>query len=172
MFRTTTLPKAGFFGPQYFGFGTSVSWDVVLYVFSSYGPLPAPAEADELNHCSALSAVDAFAAEVPPCALTSFELTMPVDGFARIAVSCVAGVFDFMTTVYLPLADTVMPASRNAGFPLMLIRRLSEKTTSADVSGVPSAKCTFFLSWNVNVFAPSDAFHDCTSSGIGFERLP
>ena len=65
-----------------------------------------------------------------------------------------------------------MPASRNAGFPLRLISRLSEKTTSAEVSGVPSAKCTFCLSWNVNVFAPFDAFHDCTSSGIGVVRSP
>src|ERR1700747_3655889 len=127
MLRTTTLLKPGFFGPQYFGFGTSVSCDVVLYDFSSYGPLPAPADADELNHCSAVSAVDASAAAVPPCALTSFELTMPVDGFARIAVSCVAGVVDFMMTVYLPLAEMVIPASRDEGFPLMLINRFSEK---------------------------------------------
>src|SRR5262249_1140153 len=172
MFRTTTVLKPGFLGPQYFGFGTSVSCDVVLYDLSSYGPLPAPADADELNHCSAVSAVEASAAAVPPCAFTSFELTMPNDGFARIAVSCVAGVADFITTVYLPLAETLMPARRGAGFPLMFISRLSEKTTSADVSGVPSAKWTFFFRWKVNVFAPFVAFHDCTSSGIGFERSP
>src|SRR5438067_5140820 len=143
MLRTTTLPKPGFFAPQYFGFGTSVSCDVVLYDWSSYGPLPAPADADELNHCSALSAVEASAADVPPCALTSFELTMPVDGFARIAVSWVAGVVDFITTVDCPCAETLMPASRRAGFPFRLISRFSEKTTSAEVSGDPLAKCTF-----------------------------
>ena len=60
-----------------------------------------------------------------------------VDGFARIAVSCVAGVADFMTTVYFPCAETLMPASRKAGLPFMLMSRLSEKTTSADVSGAP-----------------------------------
>ena len=65
---------------------------------------------------------------------------------------------------------TVMPASRNDGLPLRLIRRLHEKTTSAEVSGVPSAKCTFFFSWNVNVFASLLAVHDCTSSGIGWAR--
>src|SRR4029079_9448222 len=103
MVRTTTVLKPRFFGPQYFGFGASVSWDVVLYVFSTYGPLPAPADAEALNHCSALSAVGAFAAEGAAVALTRFELTMPVEGLARIAGSAVAGVADFMTTVYLPL---------------------------------------------------------------------
>ncbi len=137
-----------------------------------YGPLPAPTDADELSHCSALSALSAPTADVPPCAFTSFELTMPVDGFARIAGSCVAGVVDFITTVYFPCAETVMPASRNDGFPLRLISRLSEKTTSADVSGSPFAKWTFFFSWNVNVFAPFEAFHDCTSSGTGWRGRP
>jgi hypothetical protein len=54
----------------------------------------------------------------------------------------------------------------------MLISLLSKKTTSLEVSGAPFAKWTFFLSWNVNVFAPFDAFHDCTSSGIGVVRSP
>src|SRR6185437_15537263 len=110
------------------------------------------------------------AAAVPPCAFTSAALTMPVDGLARIDRSCVAGVVDVITTVYLPAALTVTPASRKAGLPLMLIRRLSEKTTSAEVSGAPFAKWTFFFSWNVNVFAPFVAFHEDTSSGIGFAR--
>ena len=70
---------------------------------------------------------------------------MPVDVFARIAGSCVAGVFDLRTTVYLPFADAVTPSSRKDGLPLRLIRRRNEKTTSADVSGVPSAKWTFLL---------------------------
>src|SRR4051794_16444644 len=172
MLRTTTLVNLGFVLPQYFLLGTSVTCDVVLNDCSVYGPLPEPTEAEEFSHCSALSAVDASAASVPPCALTSFELTMPVDGFARIDGSWPAGVPDFMTTPYLPFAFTVMPVSRNAGFPLMLIRRLSEKTTSADVSGLPFAKCTFRLSWNVNTLPPFVAFHDDTSSGIGWARSP
>ena len=79
---------------------------------------------------------------------------------------------DVITTAYLPAALTVTPASRKAGLPLMLIRRLSEKTTSADVKGAPLAKWTFLFSWNVNVFAPFVAFHDETSSGIGCARSP
>src|SRR5712671_244430 len=143
MLRTTTVPNAGFFVPQYFGFGDKVTCDVVLYDFRVYWPLPAPTEADELSHCSALSAVDASAADEPPCAFTSFELMIPVDGFARIAVSCVAGVVDFITTVYFPCAETVIPASRKAGFPFRLISRFSENTTSAEVNGEPLAKWTF-----------------------------
>ena len=61
---------------------------------------------------------------------------MPVEGFARIAGSCPAGVFELMMTWYFPCGLTTIPSSRNAGFPFRLISRLSEKTTSADVSGV------------------------------------
>ena len=56
--------------------------------------------------------------------------------------------------------------------PFRLTSRFSDQTTSADVSGVPSAKWTFLFSWKVNIFALFDAFHDETSNGIGFDRLP
>src|ERR1700759_4330910 len=165
MLRTTTVSKAGFAEPQYFVLRLSVTCDVVLYDDSTYGPLPAPTEADELSHCSAWSFLSAPTEAVPPCCFTSFELTTPVDGLARIAGSCPAGVFELITTVYLPCGLITMPASRNDGLPFRLIRRLSERTTSADVSGSPFAKCTFFFRLNVNVFAPFDAFHEETRSG-------
>ena len=152
--------------------GTSVICEVVLKALRMYGPLPAPAEADELRKFSAVSAVDALAASEPPCALTSFELTMPVDGLARIAGSWVAGVVEVITTPYLPAALTVTPASRKAGLPFRLTSRSSDQTTSAEVSGVPSAKWTFLFSWNVKTFALFVAFQDDTSNGIGFDRLP
>src|SRR3954451_14676698 len=167
MFRTTTELHFALFGPQYFVLGARMIWDVVLYALSTYGPLPAPTEAAELNHCSALSVLSASAADVPPCALTSFELTTPSDVLARIAGSAVFEFFECRTTPYLPFAATVTPSRRNAGFPFRLIKRLYEKTTSADVSGVPSAKCTFLRSWNVKVFASFDAFHVCASIGTG-----
>src|SRR5437762_2138753 len=85
-----------------------------------------------------VSALLALAASVPPFLRTSLELTIPVEGFARIAGSAVFGVFDFTTTVYLPLADAVTPASRKDGLPFRLISRFSEKTTSPAPSGVPS----------------------------------
>ena len=114
-----------------------------------YGPLPAPADAVELSQFSALSALAAFAASVPPFFFTSAELRTPVDGFARITGSWVAGVFERMTTVYFDGAETVMPASRNDGLPFRFWSRRSDHTTSAEVSGVPSAKWTFRLSWKV-----------------------
>ena len=49
-----------------------------------YGPLPADCE---LRNASALSVLSASAASLPPCAFTTFELTMPSDVFARIAGS-------------------------------------------------------------------------------------
>ena len=112
-------------------------------------PLPAPADEVELSQFSALSALAALAASVPPFFFTSAELRMPVDGFARITGSCVAGVFERITTVYFDGAETEVPASRNAGFPFRFTRRLSDQATSAEVSGVPSAKRTFRLSWKV-----------------------
>src|SRR4029079_9228460 len=99
MFLMTTCRNGGFVAPQHLAFGTSVTCEVRLYEPSTYGPLPAPAEADELNHCSALSVVEASGASVPPWASTNFALTIPVDGVARIDGSCAAGVFDLMTTV-------------------------------------------------------------------------
>src|SRR4051794_24439698 len=97
---------------------------------------------------------------------------MPVDGFARIAGSWPAAVFELITTLWRPCGLTTIPASRNAGLPLMLIRRLSENTTSADVSASPFAKCTFFFRLNVNLFAPFEAFHVDTRSGTGCARSP
>src|SRR3954467_15543508 len=143
MFRTTIVSKAGLVDPQYFVLRLSVICEVVLYDERTYGPLPAPTDADEFSHCSALSRLSAPTDAVPPCCLTSFALTTPVDGFARIAGSCPAGVFELITTAYLPCGLITMPVSRNAGLPLRLMSRLSEKTTSADVSGAPFAKCTF-----------------------------
>src|SRR5437764_13039615 len=130
MFRTTTVLHFALSGPQYFAFGVRRICDVVLYCFSTYGPLPAPTEAGELSHCSALSVLSASAASVPPCALTSFEFTTPSDVFARIAGSAVFEFFERRTTPYLPLAETVTPSSRNAGLPFRLISRLNENTTS------------------------------------------
>src|SRR6476619_1520985 len=148
MFRTTTLEKAGFVEPQYFAFGERTICEVVLYCLRTYGPLPAPAELDELNHCSALSVLSASAASVPPWALTSFELTIDSDVFARIAGRAVLASFERITTVYLPAGVIVTPSSRKAGLPLRLMRRRSENATSAEVNGVPSANFTFFFSWN------------------------
>ncbi len=150
----------------------SVTCDVVEYDESTYGPLPSPTAADELRKLSALSFLSAPTDAVPPCAFTSFELTTPVDGFARIAGNWPAGVFDVITTRYLPDGLITMPVSRNDGFPFRLISRLSEKTTSADVSGSPFAKCTFVFRLNVNVFAPFEAFHDETRSGTAWTRSP
>ena len=168
MFRTTTLEKAGFVEPQYFAFGERTICEVVLYCLRTYGPLPAPAELDELNHCSALSVLSASAASVPPCCLTSFELTIPSDVLARIAGRAVLDVFERITTVYLPAGVTVTPSRRNDGLPFRFTSLRSEKATSAEVSGVPSAKCTPLRSWNVNVFASVLAFQDCTNSGTGW----
>ena len=84
--------------------------------------------------------------------------------------SCVAGVFERITTVYFDGAETVMPASRNDGLPFRFASRFSDQTTSADVSGVPSAKWTFCFSWKVKIFAPEVALYDDTSSGIGCAR--
>ena len=50
MLRTTTVSNAGFVAPQYFVLRLSVTCEVVLYAESTYGPLPAPTDAEELSH--------------------------------------------------------------------------------------------------------------------------
>ena len=112
----------------------------MLYSVSTYGPLPAPFDAAELNHFSALSVLSAPGRSVAPWARASFEFTIPSDVFATIAGIAVFGVFERSTTVWVPRAETVTPPSRKAGLPLRLISRRNEKTTSAAVMGVPSAK--------------------------------
>ena len=139
-----------------------------MYDWSSYGPLPAPVEAAELSHRSALSVLAALTPSLPPCDLTRPELTMPVSGVARTDGNCAAGVLDLTTTVYLSFAVASTPARRNAGFPFRLTSRLSEKTTSADVSGVPSAKYVPPRR-SVNVLAPL-LVQERTSSGIGWAK--
>src|SRR3954464_12081279 len=58
MLRTTTVVNAGFFAPPGRLCGRRVTCAVGLDDCSVYGPLPAPTDAEEFSHCSALSAVD------------------------------------------------------------------------------------------------------------------
>ena len=92
-----------------------------------------------------------------PWARASFEFTIPSDVFATIAGIAVFGVFERRTTVCVPRADVVTPASRKDGLPLRLTSRRNEKTTSAAVIGVPSANRMSRRSSNVYVFASLDA---------------
>ena len=129
-----------------------------------YGPLPAEVA---FRNDSALSLLSAPGEELPPCAFTSFELTMPSDVLVTITGIAGFGVAEWRTTLYLPVALIVMPASRNDGFPFRLINRLYEKTTSAEVSGVPSENLMSLRSVNVNVLASFEAFHEVATSGRG-----
>ena len=76
--------------------------DVVLYASSVYGPLPAPREAEEFSHFSALSSLAAPGAAVPPCSCTSSEFTIPSDVFVEDHGSAGSGSSTSESTVYLP----------------------------------------------------------------------
>ena len=75
--------------------------------------------------------------------------------------------FDVRTTVDASGAETVTSARRNDGLPLMLIRRLKENTTSADVRVVPSENLMSVRSLNVYVLASEDAVYDFATDGTG-----
>src|SRR5712691_6043893 len=77
------------------------------------------------------------------------------------------GSLDVRTTVDASGADTVTPSSKNDGLPLMLIRRLKEKTTSADVSCVPSPNLMSVRSLNVKILASDDAIYELATAGTG-----
>src|SRR5258708_1292499 len=124
-----------------------------------YGPLPADVA---LRNDSALSLLSAPTDAVPPCALTSFELTMPSDVFVTITGIAGFGVAERRTTPYLPVAWAATPARRKDGIPFTLLSRLKRYPTSADTTarsttaGMASARggrggagrmrgCTFVL---------------------------
>src|SRR5665213_3471389 len=134
-----------------------------------YGPLPAEVE---LRNDSALSDLSAPTEAVPPCALTSFELTMPSDVFVTITGMAGLAVAEWSTTPYAPLGFAVTPASRKDGLPFRLTRRLNEKTTSADVSGVPSENLMSLRSVKVKVLASFVAVHEVATSGSGCATSP
>src|ERR1700687_6483206 len=74
---------------------------------------------------------------------------------------------DVSTTVEASGVETVIPLSRNEGLPLMLIRRLNEKATSAEVSGVPSENLMSVRSLKVKVFASDEAGYELATRGTG-----
>jgi hypothetical protein len=119
-----------------------------------------------------LSVLSALAPSLAPCRRASFEFTIPSDVFATIDGMAVLGAFDRRTTVYLPRADGVTPASRKAGLPLRLIRRRNENTTSAAVIGVPSANRMSRRRSNVYVLPPPDALYPRAAISFGCETSP
>src|SRR6266508_4563051 len=92
---------------------------------------------------------------------------MPSAGFGMMNGIAGFGSWDVRTTVCASGADTVTPARRNDGLPLILIRRLNEKTTSANVSCVPSPNLMSLRSLNVKVLASDDAVYDLATQGTG-----
>src|SRR5262252_2277278 len=137
--RMTTVWNAGLFEPQYFGLAFRSTSDVVLKLCRTYGPLPADVA---FRNVSAVSDLSAPGWALPPCAFTTVEFTMPSAGLGTMNGMAGLGSFDVSTTVLASGAVTVTPSSRNDGLPCRLIRRLNEKATSADVSGVPSENFT------------------------------
>ena len=77
-----------------------------------------------------------------------------------------------MTTVSGPSAVMFSPASMKAGLPLRFIIRLSDHTTSAEVTGVPSENRAFGLRWKMYFRAPSMTWYDVARSGTTDFRLP
>jgi hypothetical protein len=134
-----------------------------------YGPLPADVS---LRNSSAVSVSAASAASVPPFSSTTALLTMPSVGLVTIAGTAVLGSSDVMTTVCSSGASTVRPAIRNEPLPWTFFTRLSEKTTSAEVSGVPSEKVMSSRIVNVYSVASSLTDHSDATLGSGSSALP
>ena len=77
-----------------------------------------------------------------------------------------------MTTVSGPSAVIVSPASRNDGLPFKLMSRVSDHTTSAEVTGVPSENLAAGLRWKTNFRAPSSVWYEVARSGTTVLKLP
>ena len=87
-----------------------------------------------------------------------FGMMNGIAGFAFLEVS---------TTVEASGAETVTPSRRKEGLPLMLISRLNENATSAEVSCVPSVNLMSLRSLKVKVLASDDAVYELATAGTG-----
>src|SRR5215471_12504095 len=90
---------------------------------------------------------------------------MASDAVVRIWGSAEFDVADRRTMVDGVGALTVMPETSADSSFLRLIKRLNEKRTSAEVSGVPSANLTSLRSVNLNNFASGDSVKDDANDG-------
>ena len=124
----------------------------MLYSVSTYGPLPAPFDAAELNHFSALSVLSAPGRSVAPWARASFEFTIPSDVFATIAGIAGSALRAEHDRVGATRGDG-HAAEQEGWVALEVDQPRNEKTTSAAVMGVPSAKRMSRRRSNVYVFA-------------------
>src|SRR5207247_10762888 len=96
---------------------------------------------------------------VPPSDFTTLELTMAKAGLGMMNGIAGFAFLDVRTTVEASGAETVTASRRNDGLPLMLLSRLNENATSAEVSCVPSVNLMWLRSLKVKVLAADDA--DC-----------
>ena len=142
---------------------------VKLNDLSTYGPLPTDWV---LRNSSALSAVLASAASDAPFAFATLLLRIPNEGEVRIARTCGVGVSVLRTTVFASGAETVIPFINDDGLPLTFLRRLSEKTTSAEVTLLPSENLAFGSRVKVNSVAFAFTFHLEARPGTGVEASP
>src|SRR3979411_1905923 len=98
---------------------------------------------------------------------------MPSAGFGMMKGMAGFALFEVSTTVGASGAGHVTPSRRNDGLPLMLISRLNEKRTSAEVNDVPSENLMSVRSLNVKIFASDDALYELATAGSGVaESVP
>ena len=114
----------------------------------------------------------ASAASVAPFAFATLLFKIPRAGDVTIANTCGVAFSVVRTTVDAFGAATVIPAISEEGLPFTFFKRLSEKTTSAEVTFVPSANFAFGSIVKVNSVAPALTFHFDAIAGTGVEASP
>ena len=97
---------------------------------------------------------------------------MPKAGDVTIARSCGVGLSVVNLTLFDPIARTVIPSMRDEGLPLMFFRRFNEKTTSLEVTFVPSENFAFGSIVKVKLVAFELYDHLEAIAGTGFEASP
>ena len=114
----------------------------------------------------------ASAASEPPLAFTTLLFKIPRAGDVTIANTCGVAFSVVRTAVDASGAETVIPFISEEGLPLTFFKRLSEKTTSAEVTFVPSANFAFGSIVKVNSVAAALTFHFDAIPGTGVEASP
>ncbi len=131
---------------------------------STYGPEPAEVA---LRYLSAVSAFDALPAALPPLASTCLLLT--IDRFGPVTIARISGrgVSAEIVTACSPSALIERPSTWKAGSALTFLSRSNEKTTSAEVTALPSENLAAGSSSNVYARPSLDTLQLLASRGCG-----
>ena len=111
-----------------------------------------------------MSLVEALAASVPPCASTTFEFKMPRGRVGQDVGQAGVGRARRHDDGLGAVGGDRLAGEQERRVALQVDEPVSDQTTSAEVTGVPSENLAFGLRWKMYFRAPSSAWYDVARS--------